>query len=154
MTKSVAVVWLSIRALPLLCEIRSLGPVSSPCSYWPCLLLPCILMPACSSVWWNVGQGRFLALKLLLERAQNCWQSCIIVVRRNSGEELQKSQALRGDWSMGPSHFLFHSNTNSSTLGCLKISRGENVLEGLGICWECGPTYYLKLCGASKRFKK
>jgi len=64
-------------------------------------------------------------------------------VTRSSGEELQKSQALRADLSMGPSHFLFRSNTNWGSFGCLKSACGEDMSEGLGICWEHRPTCLL-----------
>lgn len=57
----------------------------------------------------------------------------------NSEEEFQKSQALRGGQNMD----LFHSNTNSSSFGCLKSACGDILSEGLDIYQKHRPAYLL-----------
>lgn len=95
-TRCVAGVCLSIGTLSLLWKISGLAFVHRHLLLILPSLLVCSYMLMCSSIRWEVCQGRFPTLKLLLEIAKNSLQSCRIVVKCSSGEKFQKSQALRG----------------------------------------------------------
>lgn len=125
------------------CSLSVLLPIRS-------FLLLCSFMLMCSSTWWEVNQGRFPALKFLVEIAKNSQQSCIFAVKCSSGEEFQKSQALSG-----LSMVLFHSN-NSNSLGCLKSTCGEMLSQRAWIFIKnIGQlACYRKLDGAGKIGKK